>query len=348
MSSLSSNNNNKPSSIISTNAPNTKNPTYQILELHYNNIRKLNIEKYALELDTYGYCIVPPEVHGVSMETINKLKDLVLQKASEVTGCKWTEEDGPLKAMQWPSGTDFLIQTSNTNKTRPKPASTPIPYNNNKKKNSNDHNEPFQMLMQQMGRYHREFRDLALNPVCLALIEHMIGPRASRFSSNNAVIKWKGAPSNYATERNLAMHADQGGVPLPWGTNALNANSNWCLTDYTLDNGALAIVPGSHRRHQNPGANAASEAIPVECPAGSVILFHGATWHGAYPRKKNGCRIMLANYFRNRSIQSQEDFQNSFPRSLAEDCSNPKLYKILCGYLDGMPYQTVRTAPSAL
>ena len=74
MSSLSSNNN-KPSSIIRTNAP--KKPTHQILELHYNNIRKLNIEKYAVELDTYGYCIVPPEVHGVSMETINKLKESV-------------------------------------------------------------------------------------------------------------------------------------------------------------------------------------------------------------------------------------------------------------------------------
>ena len=38
----------------------------------------------------------------------------------------------------------------------------------------------------------RVFRDLAVNKVANALMQHMIGYRAARFSSHNAFIKWKG------------------------------------------------------------------------------------------------------------------------------------------------------------
>ena len=65
-------------------------------------------------------------------------------------------------------------------------------------------------------------------------------------------------------------------VPRPWGRNALTANTNWCITDYSLDGGALAYVPGSHRRMEPPRFPEAVElAVPVEAPAGSLIVFMG-------------------------------------------------------------------------
>ena len=48
--------------------------------------------------------------------------------------------------------------------------------------------------------------------------------------------------------------------------NALAANANWTLTDYTLEAGPLAFVRGS------------------------LIMFHGATWRGAFPRTAPGTR----------------------------------------------------------
>ena len=81
-----------------------------------------------------------------------------------------------------------------------------------------------------------------------------------------------------------------------------------------------------------------AQAVPVEAAKGSVIVFHGATWHGAYPRKIPGMRISIANYYRHMMVSSQEDYRNSFDRDLAKDCVNPELFWALSGFDDEFPY----------
>jgi ectoine hydroxylase-related dioxygenase (phytanoyl-CoA dioxygenase family) len=83
---------------------------------------------------------------------------------------------------------------------------------------------------------------------------------------------------------------------------------------------------------------AVERAVPVEAPKGSIIVFHGATWHGAFPRKIPGMRISIANYYRHLMVTSQEDFRNSFDQRLAEDCADPELFKVLSGFDDEFPY----------
>tara|TARA_E500000331_G_scaffold327395_1_gene346305 strand:+ start:2517 stop:2852 length:336 start_codon:yes stop_codon:yes gene_type:complete len=96
-------------------------------------------------------------------------------------------------------------------------------------------------------------------------------------------------------------------------------------------------VPGSHRRNSHPTPDAAHEAIPVECPRGSLIAFHGALWHGAYPKTTPGLRVTISNYFRHSSIMPQDDIPNHFSRELSEDCIDPDTFKALAGF--GAPYQ---------
>ena len=79
-------------------------------------------------------------------------------------------------------------------------------------------------------------------------------------------------------------------------------------------------------------------AVPVEAPAGSLIVFHGATWHGAFPRMTPGMRLSIANYFRHYMILPQDDIKNLFPRELADDCSDPTVFKLLAGFADDFPY----------
>lgn len=127
-------------------------------------------------------------------------------------------------------------------------------------------------------------------------------------------------------------------MPKPWGYSAYNTNATWCLTDYTRENGALAYVPGSHRKGSDPVEGAEKNAIAAEAPKGSLLVFHGATWHGAYPRQTPGMRLAVANYYRHPSIQPQEDLRNGFDQELSQNCDNPDILQQVLGISDPAPY----------
>lgn len=275
-------------------------------------IQELELEQFVLQLEVDGLCVVPPERTGVAPETINAIAEQLLSKAQEVVGCEFDLNEGPRAELTMSADENVIAQFSG------------------------DRGEPTQFLVQQLCARDRLFRDLAINPVGVALIRHLIGQNATRFSSHNAFIKWQG---EFGYGQNLGLHCDQMAVPRPWGRNALTANTNWCITDYSLDGGALAYVPGSHRRMEPPRFPEAVElAVPVEAPAGSLIVFHGATWHGAFPRLTEGMRLSIANYFRHYMVLPQDDIKNLFPQELAEDCDDPDMFKFLAGFADEFPY----------
>ena len=118
---------------------------------------------------------------------------------------------------------------------------------------------------------------------------------------------------NYSTlnyKDSLGLHADtqpspNGKLPSEWVD---ACNSVLCLTDYTKDDGALAVVPYSHKIARQPSADdyKKSNVIPVEAPAGSLIFWHGNLWHGAFPKLTDGLRINLTTFMNHRRIKTQE------------------------------------------
>ena len=110
-------------------------------------IAELGLEKYAYELDMNGLVVVPPEVTGLTEERVDMLVALLLRRAEELVGCPFTLEAGPTAELEFPSMPGLQAKA-------PKPSQT---------------------LVQMLASYDRSFRDLALNPVALALIRHMIG-----------------------------------------------------------------------------------------------------------------------------------------------------------------------------
>ena len=277
-------------------------------------IRELGLEQYVLALEVDGLAVVPPEVHGVPVSRFDEMAAWLLHRAEEMVGCRFDLETGPAAELDFGDPSNVLAEMSG------------------------DRGVPSQFLIQQLARHHRMFRDLAVNPVAVALIRHMIGRTATRFSSHNSFVKWQG---EFGYGKNLGLHCDQTAVPLPWGRNALTANTNWVLTDYTRDGGAFAYVPGSHRRMTQPTFPEATRlAHPIETPKGSVIVFHGATWHGAYPRLVPGMRLSVANYYRHYMVLPQEDIKGSFPRELVDDCDDPSAFRVLAGFEDIFPYRS--------
>jgi hypothetical protein len=163
------------------------------------------------------------------------------------------------------------------------------------------------------------FEQALLSPKPLALTTYLLG-RHCLLSSMTSHLKGPGGGG-------LLLHSDTGnGVPQPFSAYSHVTNTNFALTDYTEAGGALAMVPGSHQMHRQPtvwekgldGNERNPNAIPIEVPAGSAIVWHGNTWHGSFPRKIPGLRINLAVYFCRQYMQPQENYRDYVPEGLLE------------------------------
>ena len=284
-------------------------------------VKRLGLERYVLELESDGLTIVPPEVTGVTRELLDRCTEALLGRFTEMTGgCPITVADGPQAKLAWPDGAHAGL-------------------------GGEDGPEPTQMIIQQTLQLHRSLRDLAVNPIVDALIDHLIGSgielrgrrgKARRLSSGNAFVKWQG---DYGYGETLGLHCDQGANPLPWGTAALTANATWCLTEYTKEGGALAYVPGSHRSNGHPvQPRAARQARAAEAPRGSVIIFPGTTWHGAFPKKTPGLRLNAVTYYRHAAVLPQENVSVTMRDAPWEDCDHPEVMRELLGLDDRFPY----------
>ena len=282
----------------------------------HESLKTNGLEPYIEELETNGLTILPPEVTGVTPDLVDRAVDALLKRFTEITGCPINLTQGPLQALEWPGGAQFL-------------ASDGAP-------------EPTQTILQQLLMLDRSFRDLAVNTKVDMLVDHLIGPQTRgqgserRLSSANSFIKWRG---DYGYGTDLGLHPDQGANPLPWGETALVANVTWALTDYTHESGALAYVPGSHKRNSWPTAGAAKEAIAAEAPRGSAIVFHGATWHGAFPKQTDGLRLCAVSYYRHISVLPQENLRITMADQPWDDCDKPELMRELIGFDDSFPYE---------
>ena len=76
------------------------------------------------------------------------------------------------------------------------------------------------------------------------------------------------------------IHEDTQLIPLPRPHIPITVNAIWALSDFRDDNGATRIVPGSHKYQSSPEYGKDYDAVTATMPAGSVMLFDSALWHG--------------------------------------------------------------------
>jgi ectoine hydroxylase-related dioxygenase (phytanoyl-CoA dioxygenase family) len=175
------------------------------------------------------------------------------------------------------------------------------------------------------------FEQAVLNPRPLALISYLLG-QSCLLSSLTSHVKGPGGPG-------LLIHSDTAnGVPGPFSPYAHVANCNYALTDYTEAKGALAMIPGSHRYYHQPGRDQIAldgesrnpDAVAIEVPAGSAVIWHGNTWHGSFPRQVPGLRVNLSMYFCRQYMQPQENYKDYVPAELiARHGADSRLLELL-------------------
>lgn len=90
-------------------------------------------------------------------------------------------------------------------------------------------------------------------------------------------------------------------------------NSIWLLDNFSKQNGATRLVPGSHLKGILPQDDlddpmaAHPDEIILEAPAGTVVIFNSHTWHGGTVNQTEHPRRAIHSYFCRRDQPQQVD-----------------------------------------
>ena len=119
----------------------------------------------------------------------------------------------------------------------------------------------------------------------------------------------RGFVSHPGTERG-SLHADAPyiqsapvRVPAPYPDVAMKFTAVWMLSDFTAENGATLLIPGSHRAEDN---GTGGLELPIPHPSeiqatgcsGSVVLFDSRLWHAPGGNRSDRARVgLVMTYF---------------------------------------------------
>lgn len=122
------------------------------------------------------------------------------------------------------------------------------------------------------------FQQVIVIPRLLEYVRHVLGADI-KLSSLNA------RSANPHQTWTQPLHADMGAVPDEKG--AWVCNTIWMLDDFTPENGALRMLPGSHRWGRLPREVLEDSTAPhpdqvlLTGKAGTVVVMNAHLWHGA-------------------------------------------------------------------
>jgi len=150
----------------------------------------------------------------------------------------------------------------------------------------------------------RAFDSLVEHPAVMAACEATLGP-GFLLSVAHAILIHPG-------EAAQSLHHDDGFYPQARPRQALGVSTIWALDDFTAENGATRVVPGSHllAEGERPGEAAAQ---PVVMPAGSLLIFLGTLFHGGGENRANTSRLGLTIQYCPPWARQQENFILGLP-----------------------------------
>lgn len=93
------------------------------------------------------------------------------------------------------------------------------------------------------------------------------------------------------------LHRDDSMYPVHIPGLETQISCMWALTEFTEENGATHVIPGSHRPFSSGLYADLSHSEPAVMPKGSALFYLGSTWHGGGENRSNESRIGLINTY---------------------------------------------------
>lgn len=163
------------------------------------------------------------------------------------------------------------------------------------------------------------------HPLVIAAADRFLLPHCLnyRFGSLTGIEIWPG-------ESEQRLHRDQNCYWKRIEGIEFQVSALWAFDDFTLENGATRVVPGSHRW---PEGRLPAPDDPVEqaaMPAGSLLLYLGTTFHGGGANASDRPRMALVNTYSLGWLRQEENMYLAVPRETAETLPEP--IRKLMGY----------------
>ena len=169
------------------------------------------------------------------------------------------------------------------------------------------------------------FRRAIVAPAVLDGVKHVLGP-AMKLSSLNA----RSADPN--ADAGQPLHVDMAAIPDARGYWV--CNTIWMLDDFTPENGATRLVPGSHKWGQRPQDVLSDPAAPhpdeilLTGPAGGVVVMNAHLWHGGTANRTARPRLAMHAFYCRRD-KPQQQYQKQLLRPEVQTALTPELRDLL-------------------
>jgi ectoine hydroxylase-related dioxygenase (phytanoyl-CoA dioxygenase family) len=155
-------------------------------------------------------------------------------------------------------------------------------------------------------------RDIVMHPLVLAasgkLLDHS---HSFQLHLTQVIAIGAGEPAQ-------TIHRDQWAFdffPFPRGYD-VQCNTLWAITDFTEENGATRVIPGSNLFDDKLKFQS-EDTVPAEMRKGSVLLYSGSVYHGGGANRSTATRIGLNITYNVSWLRQEENQYLSVPLEIA-------------------------------
>ncbi|KAA8964524.1 phytanoyl-CoA dioxygenase family protein [Mycobacterium sp.] len=156
------------------------------------------------------------------------------------------------------------------------------------------------------------------HPAVLDLVRSML--TAPQVSIVNAIEVHPGETAQF-------LHQDDVVFPIARPHPPVIVNTMWALTEFTAENGATRLVPGSQDATE---LDADATIVTAEMEPGSVLIWDGGLFHGAGANRGRGPRLGLNVNYNCAWLRQQENQYLAIPAEIASTLADDFLR--LLGY----------------
>ena len=182
-------------------------------------------------------------------------------------------------------------------------------------------------VLRLMLKYDSHFFRFLEIPELLAIVDSTVSETAIMHLQNGFIL-----PS-FTRENNPTVFQNSFHQDFPRVLNGYVASVNvmFAIDEFSEENGATLAVPRSHQMLPAPDtAYLKANAIPIECPAGSMFVFDSTLWHAAGTNISGRDRLAVNHQFTRSYIKQQIDYVRALGNQLVT--SQPTRTQQLLGW----------------